>query len=376
MTIKHLFPVVKPTLNLDFANQLALDPRITFTRSSTGTYVDKNGIIRTAAEDEPRFDYDPETGKSLGLLMEESRTNEFPYSEDFSTSSWNNVNTTVTTNAAIAPDGTSTANRLQIGDTDGGIYDNTVGAVASNSTISMWVKSVNPDIDDVFRLTCAGDFSGDLTATNEWVRYTFTSSTTTSSLHGIIRPADNTATDIYVWGAQFEEEKTFPTSYIPTAGTTEARAADVASITGTNFSSWYNQSEGTMFAQAKISWPLSTNTFPATYTSGSFPNRLWILYVNGGVNRLTVGADTHNGVLETFSTSPQSFKVAQALSNSNLSYSASKDGNAVLTGALSKAITDITSIALGSGPGGIHHISRLAYYPRRLSDEQLQALTA
>ena len=224
MTIKNKFPDVRPALNLDFANTKRLDPRITFTRSSTGTYVDEFGVIKTAASNEARFDHDSD-GNSLGLLIEESRTNEFPYSEDFSNSSWTKVNTTVTTNAATAPDSTSTANRLQIGATNGVVYNNTVGGVASNSTISMWVKAVNPGTDDVFRLVSAGDLSGDLTATNEWVRYTFTSNTFTSSLHGIARPADNTAADVYVWGAQFEETKLFPTSYIPTLPAFTSRAS-------------------------------------------------------------------------------------------------------------------------------------------------------
>ena len=69
------YPTIEPSLNLDFANARALDPRITFTRDASGTYVDKDGLIKIALENEPRFDHDPITGESLGLLIEETRTN-------------------------------------------------------------------------------------------------------------------------------------------------------------------------------------------------------------------------------------------------------------------------------------------------------------
>ena len=87
MTIRHLYPAVEPSLNLDFANSKKLDSRINFVRGSTATYTDESGIIRTAAQDEARFDHDSD-GNSLGLLIEESRTNLVTYSEDYSQSSW------------------------------------------------------------------------------------------------------------------------------------------------------------------------------------------------------------------------------------------------------------------------------------------------
>jgi len=68
-------PVASPTLNLDFANSQELDPRITFTRGSIGTFVNKNGLIETAPANVPRFDYDPISGECRGLLIEEQRTN-------------------------------------------------------------------------------------------------------------------------------------------------------------------------------------------------------------------------------------------------------------------------------------------------------------
>ena len=76
MTIKALYPTVRPTLNLDFAKTKALDPRITFTRASTGTYVGANGLIQTAASGAARFDHNPTT--------EEARTNLVLRSDAFS----------------------------------------------------------------------------------------------------------------------------------------------------------------------------------------------------------------------------------------------------------------------------------------------------
>ena len=75
MAISQNFPNTRPSLNLNFARSKTLDPRITFSRTSAGTYVDDNGFIKTASADEPRFDHDHTTGESLGLLVEEARSN-------------------------------------------------------------------------------------------------------------------------------------------------------------------------------------------------------------------------------------------------------------------------------------------------------------
>ena len=73
--ITESYPTIRPSLNLNFARSRALDPRVTFTRASIGTYVGRDGLIKTAGVNQPRFDHDPETLESLGLLIEEPRTN-------------------------------------------------------------------------------------------------------------------------------------------------------------------------------------------------------------------------------------------------------------------------------------------------------------
>jgi hypothetical protein len=66
-------PSIRPSLNLDFANSKVLDPRVTFTRASTAAYYDDKGVLRTAAANTARFDHEPVTGESKGLLIEEAQ---------------------------------------------------------------------------------------------------------------------------------------------------------------------------------------------------------------------------------------------------------------------------------------------------------------
>jgi hypothetical protein len=75
MSISQNFPTDLPTLNLDFVNNQFLDPRITFTRTSSATYFNSSGVLTTVANNVPRFDYDPATFVPRGFSIEEQRTN-------------------------------------------------------------------------------------------------------------------------------------------------------------------------------------------------------------------------------------------------------------------------------------------------------------
>ena len=67
--------------------------------------------------------------------------------------------------------------------------------------------------------------------------------------NGTVTYDGNGTSGIYLWGAQLEEGA-FPSSYIPTTTAAATRSADVASITGTAFSGWYRQDEGTFYGEA------------------------------------------------------------------------------------------------------------------------------
>ena len=147
MTIKALYPTVRPSLNLDFAKTKRLDPRVTFTRASTATFVGANGLIQSAASGAPRFDHNPTTGESLGLLVEEARTNSFLYSQEIDTGNWRKFNITATANAGLAPDGTTTAELITTASTTAQKYfdpnPQPILQTSSDYCVSFFVKLIS-----------------------------------------------------------------------------------------------------------------------------------------------------------------------------------------------------------------------------------------
>lgn len=189
-----------PLLNLNFAASKTLDPRTTFARASTGTYFDANGVMQTAAIDAPRFDTDPVTRESLGLLVEEPRTNLLLNS---TIDGANMVSQSITTTAA--------ARTLSFYGT---------GTVVLSGTHSATVVG-------------SGAYPVRTTYT-----YTPTAGTLTLTVTGTVQYAQ-------------DELGAFATSFIPTGAASATRSADVASMTGDNFSSWYKNSAGVFSIQSR-----------------------------------------------------------------------------------------------------------------------------
>ena len=249
MTVKSLYPTVLPSLNLDFANSKKLDPRITFTRASTGTFVNENGLVTTAASGAARFDHDPVTGKCLGLLVEEARTN---YLFAFASPNFNWLSAAVYSTYSDSRFGaaqnahswtwaTATVNH-EFGWFDPGSLSTTGNGV--QYTVSFWAKAnqaftLQGNIQDERRQTV--NFAASLTTS--WQYFSF------STPAGIAD--DGSGTVYFRWlrgvvnvpaGLQIDfaavnlERGGFPTSYIPTAGSTVTRAADVATLSNTGSS--------------------------------------------------------------------------------------------------------------------------------------------
>ena len=297
------FPNVRPSLDLRFALAKKLDPRVAFARASTATYIGPDGTMRTAGVNEPRFDHDPITGQSLGLLIEENRTNLLTYSEDFSQGVWTKHNSSINSNVITAPDNTSNATKLieNTSNVQHMVYRNLTSAVNTTYTFSFFAKSAERQY--VLASFSGGGLSGDcvvgvslidgsVTTTsnspentsvtklpNGWYRITLTKTTPSASAFQprilISRTGSSSQTyqadgtsGIYVWGAQLEAGA-FPTSFIPTFGSQVTRSADNASMTGTNFSSWFNQTEGTVYADLRDYKSSSVGNFGISIGSAS-----------------------------------------------------------------------------------------------------------
>lgn len=245
---------VAPTLDYRFARErreievVSLTDKLTYT-GANGTFVGSDGFIQQATTNVPRFDHDPVTGESLGLLIEETRTNLLTYSEEFDDASYIGAAAGAakpirTPNQTTAPDGSLTADKINIAAVSAAgtfslIY-RPAAALSGSHTSSIYLRGAVGGEKVYLFYIAGGIYSNTLcTLTTEWQRFSvnFTGGTVSYWHLGVdLRTGSGqvaqSASTIYAWGAQLEEG-TFPTSYIPTTSSTVTRTADSAIIDGT-----------------------------------------------------------------------------------------------------------------------------------------------
>ena len=391
---------------------------ITFTRASSATYLDSDGILKTASTNEPRIEYDSD-GNRLGLLVEEARTNLVTYSEDFS--QWvNQASSDSVASDITAPDGTQ--NTIEIIEEASINYHSVYivfGAASANWTVSVYIKQKNlgryiqlrpfglgsdvawvtfdPSDGSVYEsggaylVNTDSQFIGD-----GWYRVSMTCSESLLSGDGIqfsitdgtsgelpVYTGDGTS-GVYVWGAQLEAGS-FPTSYIPTSGSTATRSSDVATIGVSEFG--YNSSEGTVFVDFNASgWFNQPN-------DGNF-SRVFEFGGNTGSNADGIFRDpVSNSVRYRFNEDDGTTPAIGAANLSLVSSGGDKvavslksgdnaivmNGGTVAYGSGSAATNLYNLIYFGKRVDGLYlngHIKSLRYYPRRLTNSQLQELTS
>ena len=378
--------------------------------STVGEYIPTTSTINSA----PRFDHNPTTGESLGLLVEEARTNLLLRSEEFDNASWNSAPgaRTVTANSIAAPDGLTTADTVTAdGTTAAHFVSQSLTLTAVPHVYSVFAKAGTNNflqlrlftgfggmwanfnlatgvVGTVGVLSGATPTSSIQAYPNGWYRCTmvFTPTAATSSVAAYIVDSatagggqvNSLSTSVYLWGAQIEAGA-FPTSYIPTTTATVTRAADVASIGSSAFTSFYNQSEGTVFADVN-SAPVNTIVQLAVdITDAGGSDRMFIrrtgsgslgfAVVDGGVTQADVGAGSVISGGARFA-----MAAAYRLNSINLASNGqigTEDTSATIPTPDRMFIAqNFASTQQGNGT-----IRRLTYWPVRLPNTTNQAIT-
>ena len=396
-------PVTSPTLNLDFANSQSLDKRITFTRGSIGTRVNRNGLIETIAANQPRFDFDPISGECRGLLIEESRQNLLAYSDIEGTVGTQPTNMSfaissgqsalVSTDVSLGPNGKSCKHIRGVGgDNNLGFMGSSFATAGSTYVFSAYVyipSSLAKNFSGkyiAFQMEQPGTYVpafADVTIVDRWQRVFGTCVPSTTAVTWILRTTAVAGSFLYTDCWQIEQGA-FPTSYIPTTASTVTRSADLASMTGTNFSSWYNQSEGTLYASARVN-ALGSSGYPgiAYIDDGTIDNSMGF-YVNDNLDD-KIGAEAYISGKAQYALFSSSATTANKLNKAISSYSINNFSAAFYTSSqiqrdTSGSIPTVNRLRIGALRGGLYPlngtISRLTYYPRALKPNQLQTLTS
>jgi hypothetical protein len=355
-----------------------------FTRASTGTYYDSAGVLRSAAINTPRFDYDPVTLQLKGLLLEDASTNIALQSANLANAAWLLAGQSlpvVTGNQLTAPDGTLTAARVVLPAVSGAgifsiVYQN-ITLPAGVAAISFYLRG-NAGGERVY-ITIAGWYGTPTILTTQWQRFVFITPSLSAAAYGIglgtdLRDATQTSTPaqtIYAWGAQVEALP-YMSSHIPTTSASVTRAADVLYYPIPGAVPGYNAINYSMLFDYDT---MNTNTVVGgianTFSDASYMGNNSFTVVGStasvvnGVPPMTAGV---RGVL------------CGALSPVTMAISA--NGGPVISGANgAPAQTGANKLVVGSaswspGASGISgHMRRMSYWPRTLSNSEMQAAT-
>ena len=388
--------------------------------ASLDPYVPVYGAaVTSAAYYGPRRDFDGATLACKGLLVEEQRSNLVLQSAAFDNAAWTpfSLNTTGTpqwVNAAIAPDGTMTADKLipNTSSTNVHAIASTATIAVANTTAHTWSVYAKADgydwiavvayTNSISYLTwfnvatgavgtnAAGNTAHPPVAVgNGWYRLSVTRTTASTVAQFILYAAnaDNQPTfagdgtkGVLVWGAQLEANASFATSYIPTGAATATRNADVASVSTQAFP--YSATEGTLVANVSTFDTSSNLPTHINLSDGTTSNYIRMNaqptsyklrnYVRAG------GADVVNSTIGGVTVVNDPFKAGVYYKTN--SFNSSVNGaisTEVTTGAVPSAATTLSLgnwfVSAGTFLNG--HIRQITYLPRRISNAELQTRT-
>jgi hypothetical protein len=364
-----------------------------FTRASTATRVNKQGLVEVVPSGKPRIDFLDNT--SGHLLLEPSRTNLMPTSEDFNGADWNRAALTIDSDDAISPYGTSTADKITFTGS-GTLRTQNTFTFTNAYTYSIFVKKGNSryvtlrsfafttsviigfDLDSVtaqtggvikqypndwFRLSISKDISSDADKNGYFYFYL------PDSLGGTVSVNGNYA---YIFGNQIEEGS-YATSYIPTEGSSVTRVAETNSQTVAD--GVMGQTEGVMFLNTNITLGGRLMLLGAT---GNFIEVLST--AAGKINAFVYNGSTQANILSTSTyTSGDDLKIAFAYKANDFTlYINGVQEGSDTSGSIPTLSSNslILNNYLTSGYDTKNSYSEAKLYNTRLTNTELQNLTS
>ena len=387
-----------------------------FTRSGSATRINSQGLIETVANGVSRLNYPLIDGKVVGCpshILEPQRTNLVTYSEDISQLA-SQSNITITDNQVISPDGTLNAASFIDNSTNGvhRAFTNYSSSIASGQLVSHSIFAKAKE-HKWFQLSTGGNTNdqwanfdlengviGNSSSSanpiienygNGWYKCILfaTTSTTNASLAGLITLTNNldaisrspsysggNGEGVYIFGLQIEQGS-YPTSYIPTNGSSVTRSAETAN--GSGDASTFNDSEGVLMAE--ISALDNDGTVRSIAISGSVTNDVVRIYYDGVSNGLT--AFVYDGAYQTVFTTV----LNNITENNKIAFSYKLNQFKLFINGLQIGSTDLS----GNSPNGLNTLNfdngygsedlygntkQIQYYDSALTDSELEQLTS
>jgi hypothetical protein len=354
-----------------------------------------------------RTDYDPITLQPKGLVIEGVGTNTAIHSQNFS--AWAPAEVTVSSDVAVAPDGTTTADKI-VETTLGGsvnrlLYGSFTGTAAA-WTLSVYAKAAErswlylrldlagPLVGAFFNLSTGvvGTVEAGIIATihpagNGWYRCSVTRTlTAVLYYYAIAETTGDTikahvgdgVSGLYIWGGQLELGG-IPTSYIPTTTASATRATDNIFLIGASLP--VVPGVGTLLVEFLITYGNQANcpVMELTRSASGEQSRVHAYAIATGSNMQALMKDstgaTSAGI--TFTTLPVGVvrRIAQTWADND--FAASVTGRPQQTDTSGTAPTTHDKLFVHAhylAAGGHKHIRKIKYLPRRVTNAELEAM--
>ena len=375
-----------------------------FTRASSGTVVNKAGLIETVGTGKPRIDFKDNTKGSL--LLEPQRSNLITYSESFE-SYWLKTNSLTSDNQIISPDGTQNAciltdnstdgyhniNRIDISPTDSNNYTRSfyvkkgtaryvvisARQIPSSSSTS-WIYDF--DINSWTSIASSGISQLIEVLDNGWIRLSVTivsSSNFNNDISIGISSGSSIADSsyigigdtLYLWGAQLEQGS-YATSYIPTSGSAVTRVGDSTSQTVPD--GVIGQTEGTVFVDVDFETLSGTNMFVSIRPDAS--NKIEIYRSDAIIYGEFASTNSFNFNKTNVTVGRYKIAVAYSSGSSAMYINGVLIGSNTTSFAFTSTLDDIFINSRGTSFIEQSNYNDIKLYNTRLTDQELIALTS